>query len=51
MREVKENAHSAAACALIHVDCLAAADAPNGLICIGQQLAFLSPIQDSRFSI
>jgi hypothetical protein len=24
---------------LIHVDCLVAADAPNGLICIGVQLA------------
>jgi hypothetical protein len=27
---------------LIHVDCLVTADAPNGLICIGQQLAALS---------
>jgi hypothetical protein len=26
-------------CALVHVDCLVTADAPNGLIRIGQQLA------------
>ena len=30
-------------CTLIHVDCLVTADAPNGLICIGQQLGALIP--------
>jgi hypothetical protein len=29
-------------CALVHIDCLVTADAPNALICIGQQLATLS---------
>jgi hypothetical protein len=30
-------------CTLIHVDCLVTAGAPNGLICIGQQLGALIP--------
>jgi hypothetical protein len=30
-------------CTLIRVDCLVTADAPNGLICIGQQLGALIP--------
>ena len=30
-------------CTLIRVDCLVTADAPNGLICIGQRLGALIP--------
>ena len=30
-------------CTLIHVDCLATAGAPNGLICIDQRLGALIP--------
>jgi len=41
MEEFRENARNRLICALILVDCLITKDAPNGLICMGQQLASL----------
>jgi hypothetical protein len=40
---VADPSHCLPICTLIHVDCLVTAGAPNGLICIGQQLGALIP--------